>query len=327
LILAADPYQLLDGATEGCPAVEWVENLGAEGLEECLRLVEPHRYVNSKIFEAAQCLRERRAPTNETVPLYLGQCRPIAFTILERLQLGWKGPVWTGTTAIISPSVGKTVEAVLQSLAEQGTRRGRKPIRWTRQNTSDAEQNSLFKALGVGRDHLDDSEWNDLITSDDLHTSDVMELSRRFARLKGLSVIPKHLVSTIAGQVISTARARSSRAGRFIVTTVHGAKNCEYDNVIVIWSYQVPPGNELQARLLYNAVTRAQNNCIVFDTRQKKVAMADEALALIGTLKPVSEKSLKKASSSRSKSQDVCPVSGLLLVSHGSCGWGLTTAR
>ena len=295
LIIAADAYQLLDGAVDGCPAVEWIESLRNDGLHECHNLLKPQRYVNGKIFEAAQCLREQKSPINETIPIFQGQFRPVAFRIMERLQLGWNGPCWTGTTAIISPSVGGVVEDLLRSLAEQSTKRGHQPIKWRRQNASDAEEAGLYKALGVSSDHLDETGWDSQLAKTERHTTEVMELTRRFAHLRGLSTIPKYLVSSIAGRVIHTARSRGPRSDRFVVTTIHGAKNCEYDNVIIIWSYQVPPGRELQSRLLYNAVTRAKKNCVVFDTRQQKISLADEILALIGTPKPVFEKKKKSS--------------------------------
>uniref|UniRef100_UPI0035A06C98 ATP-binding domain-containing protein n=1 Tax=Achromobacter insuavis TaxID=1287735 RepID=UPI0035A06C98 len=44
--------------------------------------------------------------------------------------------------------------------------------------------------------------------------------------------------------------------------TVHGAKNREFDNVIVLWPAAVV-GSDDQKRRLHNAVTRAKERCVV----------------------------------------------------------------
>ncbi len=48
-----------------------------------------------------------------------------------------------------------------------------------------------------------------------------------------------------------------------ITLTMHGAKNREFDGVIVLWPYAVAGGAEQKRRLLYNAVTRAKHWCLV----------------------------------------------------------------
>lgn len=45
--------------------------------------------------------------------------------------------------------------------------------------------------------------------------------------------------------------------------TIHGAKNREFDNVIVLWPAAVGGSDDQKRRLLYNAVTRAKERCVV----------------------------------------------------------------
>lgn len=45
--------------------------------------------------------------------------------------------------------------------------------------------------------------------------------------------------------------------------TVHGAKNREFDNVIVLWPAAVVGSDDHRRRLLYNAITRAKQRCLV----------------------------------------------------------------
>jgi superfamily I DNA/RNA helicase len=47
------------------------------------------------------------------------------------------------------------------------------------------------------------------------------------------------------------------------VMTIHGAKNRQFRNVIVLWPPGVPGTPDHQRRLLYNAITRAEYQCTV----------------------------------------------------------------
>lgn len=300
LILAADAFQLLSPDAVGCPAVDWVERLCESGIREHLKLTEPCRFsANPQILLAARALREQSRLAEQTIPVYYGPANPSAWRIMERLMLGWYGPCWKGTTAIICPSGGGVVDDVLKSLAEQSTKRGFYPIRWNRQATSEEDLAKVHTNLGVTNDHLDDAEWEPTSVTTDMHAAEVVERVYRFAHLRGLRHIPKHLLSSFAEQVVHASRAYSKSSGRFVVTTVHGAKNREFDNVCVLWSYQIPPDPELQRRLLYNAITRAKINCIVFDTRKKDVVLNDPVVTLLGNPKPVFENKPKPKKSSR----------------------------
>jgi hypothetical protein len=48
------------------------------------------------------------------------------------------------------------------------------------------------------------------------------------------------------------------------VMSIHGAKNRQFHHVVVLWPPGVPGAEEQQRRLLYNAITRAQQSCTVF---------------------------------------------------------------
>lgn len=67
-----------------------------------------------------------------------------------------------------------------------------------------------------------------------------------------------------ARRVLAVTRARANRtdSGRRALT-VHQAKNREFDIVIVIWPYTVAQDDEGKRRLLYNAITRAKQQCTV----------------------------------------------------------------
>jgi superfamily I DNA/RNA helicase len=308
LIIAADAFQLLQGEQFDCPAVDWVEGLGNAGLREHHQLTTPWRFsANSNILIAARAIREQKQLAEQAIPVYYGSVGPTAWKIMERLMLGWNGPPWSGTTALISPSSGGVIETVLQSLDGQTTKAGRKLIKWSRQATSEDEQATLHRTLGVTNNHLDGADWQPIEVASNSNAARVIDRVNRFAYLRGLQRIPKSLVSSIAEQVIHASRAYSRSAPRFVVTTVHGAKNREFDNVCVLWSYQIPPNPAVQRRLLYNAVTRAKSNCIIFDTRKQDIATNDPVITLLGIPKPIFGKKLKSKKSIQSASKPTAP--------------------
>jgi superfamily I DNA/RNA helicase len=55
--------------------------------------------------------------------------------------------------------------------------------------------------------------------------------------------------------------------------TVHGAKNREFDLVLVLWPAAIG-GDEIQKRrLLYNAITRAKGQCLVLVQSARSIAL------------------------------------------------------
>jgi superfamily I DNA and RNA helicase len=56
---------------------------------------------------------------------------------------------------------------------------------------------------------------------------------------------------------------RRENNSKLIFTTIHGAKNREFDNVIILWSYRVSGNLLYKRKLLYNAITRAKKNVAI----------------------------------------------------------------
>lgn len=56
------------------------------------------------------------------------------------------------------------------------------------------------------------------------------------------------------------------------VLSIHGAKNRQFENVVVLWGPGVPGSDEYQRRLIYNAITRAQRQCSVFVRTKPQLA-------------------------------------------------------
>lgn len=293
LLLAADSFQLLQAEVTGCPAAAWIDTLGADA-KQCLLLTEPHRTSNPAILNAARSLREGRNIEGRTVTVYFGGSDPVAWRIMERLFWGWYDVTWKGTTAIICPTI-RTACKVLTSLERQMLEKKLHPVHWARHSTTQEERSEIYAELGITEGN-DDKEWVETAEPHSGRTAEIATAARRFSRLRGIPRLTNDLVARFADKSIQSARAHSHRRSRFEVTTVHGSKNREFDNVFVLWPYEAPPGDELRRRLLYNAITRAKSNCMVFDMRKQAVVESDPVMRLLGPAQPVfaQKKKIKK---------------------------------
>jgi hypothetical protein len=52
--------------------------------------------------------------------------------------------------------------------------------------------------------------------------------------------------------------------GGVSIMSIHGAKNRQFKNVVLLWGPGVPGSPDYQRRLLYNAISRAEEQCTVF---------------------------------------------------------------
>jgi hypothetical protein len=79
--------------------------------------------------------------------------------------------------------------------------------------------------------------------------------TREFTSQFLISTLDRHLAR--AGQFSRRSNARRR------ALTIHQAKNREFDHVVVLWPYSIPPDADDRRRLLYNAITRARQSCLV----------------------------------------------------------------
>jgi hypothetical protein len=290
VLLAADDFQLLDSAVTGCPAVAWVRTQVADGAATIEELTTCHRTSVAGILDAARCLRENATATGPTVPVV---CCPrhqaAAWKIIDHLVLGWYSPRWTGTCALICPSHGQLLQKVLDSCTSQLQRKNRAPIRWHEEHSAEEEQNRTAASLGLTTSARDvDSSWERPSGPLDEVGTHIFTRVQRFARLRGIDAISYKLVARYVDMAVHEQRAYWSPSSSRTVTTVHGAKNREFNSVFVLWNpFSVCKWNtDDQRRLLYNAITRSKNNCMVLVLGNEDKARNDPVLALLGPPEP-----------------------------------------
>ena len=302
LLLAADDFQLLDTSTTGCPAVEWVHALQDSGSADTTELTECHRTSVRGILDAARCLRDDTKSSIPTVPVICCPTEaPAAWKIIDALVLHFYSAPWRGTTALICPGNDPFIDKVLDSCGSQLQKRGRVPMHWHVECAIEEEQQRICSNLGLTTSNdRPDCHWT--LPAGDLDPIGVHAVARsnRFARLKGVWPVPQAMVARHVDTIVHEKRAYGAHYPSRSVTTVHGAKNREFDNVFVLWTYKLPPDKVQQRRLLYNAITRARSNCMVLVLGDLDRANDDTVLSLLGPPQPAfSTKTKSKAKLSK----------------------------
>ncbi|EDM33296.1 hypothetical protein RTM1035_14967 [Roseovarius sp. TM1035] len=87
---------------------------------------------------------------------------------------------------------------------------------------------------------------------------------RRLHRVTGQSEFERaQLVSFISDAVRTNTRLGFKKSAKVKAMSIHGAKNREFDRVIVLWPQSATGSDEHKRRLLYNAMTRAKSHCTI----------------------------------------------------------------
>jgi hypothetical protein len=95
---------------------------------------------------------------------------------------------------------------------------------------------------------------------------DCWERCARRARRAGEATVRRDDLLREVRRELHIRRAFAAKGMRRVLTTIHSAKNQEWQNVVVLWSaahFKVATPDALKRRLLYNAVTRARVNCLI----------------------------------------------------------------
>jgi len=299
LLLAADDFQLLNPIGSNCPAVEWVLELEHDGRAFVEDLKTPRRTTNHALLEAARCLRDNRASNTVTVPVICcPSSPPAAWWVISQIAIP---PFrWKGNCALISPTLDSFVNKTLESCNSQLAKRNLPAIHFHAETSQEHEIELLTQALGisggVSKDWIPPNALNSPMGQH------VIDRVQHYCRLRGIKSIPEQLVAGFAERIVHTQRAYGHRSLNRIVSTIHGAKNREFENVFVLWnSHTVGRWSaEEQRRLLYNAITRAKNNCLVVVLGTEENAKSDPVLRLLGPPRPAFAK--KPASTTRRQS-------------------------
>ncbi|WP_236425597.1 ATP-dependent helicase [Pseudomonas syringae] len=258
VFVAADEFQCLSEKLRPNPACVWLSQVCAP--EE---LTQPRRTNVDELLNAARAIRAGEAPKPGKYFVVAQTPKPPLAGAWINSNLSWYGG--GKSVAIITPTLGTFARAALTWAAANKTKKGAGPysIPWeqseakaateylaTIQLANQADASSIAAVLvaaGDARVARDVTEWLEI----QRRTKAKVEFSRN------------EVVKLVEQSFAQRRQSRRSEVRGWKGMTVHGAKNREFDNVIVLWPAAVGGSDEQKRRLLYNAVTRAKERCIV----------------------------------------------------------------
>lgn len=258
--VAADEFQVLNESGE-CPSIAWIEDRCQIKV-----LSEVHRTDDSRLLAAAAALRNGEA--GQTGVAVMGVKAPglAAWEVARRI--GWEGWGRAGSSiAMLCPCQPSTSGFFDQALVSIGKRLGKTqkigPYPFRYEVSRDPEEDRTVQLVEKRI-----AEAGQRVPIEVVHKlSDEIPSLRKtvlLARSEGVDLIEKTEVLECARRSTVWPRRglRQNEQGR-IATTIHGAKNREFDYVAVLWPYETPSNGEYQRRLLYNALTRARKDAVI----------------------------------------------------------------
>lgn len=258
VFVAADEFQCLDEQLRPNPACTWLQEVcQAEELKQ------PQRTNVQELLDAAAAIRAGQPPQSGSMfKVQLTPRPPLAGAWLNGNLRYYGGG---RSVAIITPSIGTFARNALTWSATNATSNGAGPyaVAW---EESESKAVSAFTA-GLALQEMNDisSVATALTDAGDprvvREVTDWMDVQRR---ARSRTTFSKEEISKAIDQVFAQRRRSSkSEGGGWKAMTVHGAKNREFDNVVLLWPAAVVGSNDQKRRLLYNAVTRAKVRCLV----------------------------------------------------------------
>lgn len=269
LLLAADPFQNLNSNSETCLATAWLEKNA-----EIVHLDQIYRTTNSKILESAYALRNNSkvkvgySIQIEAVPNF----NIAAFKISAKIQWS-KWGLNNSSVALISPVNSNTsnfVKGCLERLGKPFVKKNKyslSPI-FLKDDAKHEESVEDIVKLIPKRDEITN------ISTDNLRAWEAIthpifkaavKAAKKICHLRGLIFLEVYQFIEIISKYhhLHKTFRQAPRNENFIFTTIHGAKNREFDFVIIVWPYESPGKSTFKRKLLYNAITRAKRDVLI----------------------------------------------------------------
>lgn len=271
LIVAADEFQCLDETLRPNPTCQWLE-----GADQATKLVKAERTKVQPLLNAAVALRSGGAPLTQkpNFQIALASNVPMAGTFLAN-AVGWYGK--GKRVAIITPADVPYARQVVQWVAMNQTKKGCGPhqIVW-----EESERKTASLAL-AGLKLQEKNHAHEIAASAETIGSQrlaamISEWLANQRRCLGKVVFTQGEVSEAVQRILSARRrAHADHSGPVrLAMTVHGAKNREFDQVVVLWPAAVKGSDDQLRRLLYNAITRARERVLVLVQAKKSLSSA-----------------------------------------------------
>ncbi|MGB0661264.1 MAG: ATP-binding domain-containing protein [Mangrovicoccus sp.] len=276
-VVAADGFQCLSGGQETAGFIEQLQGFGTSHS-----LTQNHRTDMTGLLSAVLVVRrgeDIRAALNEEairktdrvhwvaegielleVPATAKNSGLLAWNLAFQLRLG------SDDVAILTPdSTNTIIRSAINTVTE---RQGPWPhnaysVSWEGNDVSIADELTEMLEFPASASYdevcalLDNHLAMPAVKSVDWRV-------RRLHRITGQSEFEKdQLVSFVSDAVRNNTRLGFKKSAKVKAMSIHGAKNREFDRVIVLWPQSVTGSDEHKRRLLYNAMTRAKSHCTI----------------------------------------------------------------
>lgn len=267
-LVAADEFQCLDPALRPNPAWDWLQL-----QDDHVRLDQTMRTNVGSLLNAAAALRSGLdLPIGQGFSFRATANAALASTFLSN-QIAWR--VKGKTLAVISPVVKTFAEGVVELSGTRATKAGNGPYRigWEQADTKVIEAllaRIVVPAVATPSEALEAVR----ATGDYALFSEFASWVDRLIRTRRDVAISQQMLSAVVEKICSN-RARFQRSSDlgYKAMSVHRAKNREFDHVVVLWPAATTGDSEQKRRLLYNAVTRAKEECIVLVQAQRQLQL------------------------------------------------------
>lgn len=269
VIAAADEFQCLEPTLQPNPACKWLE-----GVCSPEHLAIPRRTNQPELLAAAHAVRSGGSPKPGKVFQIVPTAQPaLAGTYLSN-AIGWYGR--GKNVAVITPATGAFATAVVDWVSLNSTRQNQGPyfIEW------EHSESQAFARYSEGLqlpDRCDASHLIGLVAGqgDDRMTCDILHWLDVQRRTQGRSEFSREEIFAVIQRSFSFRKHTATLAQRApLAMTVHGAKNREFDLVVVLWPAAIAGSADQKRRLFYNAVTRAKSRCLVLVQAQGALKQA-----------------------------------------------------
>lgn len=288
IVAAADAFQCLHDGRDTTPLISWLENAG-----QTHRLTQPRRTQQQGLLAAALAVREGRDIKAVLTASTYGkrtEWKGVGFQLLE-VSATKKNPAllaWSiandmaqrqGQVAILTPdSVNQIIRAALNTVQSRQWRRKNGttfgPYLYTWDRHDDEEVDSLLADIELP-ETASCANLRVLLTPLARHAAVAHAINRmdRLRRVNGQAVFSAAQVTEFVREAVRNRARLGFRQQRgHLAMTIQRAKNREFPNIIVLWPHTAKCSAEHLRRLLYNAITRAQNHCTVIVLGQNRLS-------------------------------------------------------
>ncbi len=264
VLIAADPFQQLTD-TEECEGMNWILENEFEVID--LDSGGVKRTNNNKILNTATCLRKGKNLNGTKV--YITPSAKALTSYFLKTNIYYN--IGNGNIAIISPTMkSKFVKDAIDSLSttytfRKGKHNGKTIGPYNNLLGSDRYANVDELLIDIPKRPLNKLDLNKLKAKNDFILNRCCEKSLKKMTLRNLEEVPYDDFVYTLNQFIHTHDNfyRKERTSKLTFTTIHAAKNREFDTVIILWPYEVSGNTLYKRKLLYNAITRAKTNAII----------------------------------------------------------------